>query len=768
MPLLLPNLDDRTWSDLVAEGTSLIPVYGPEWTNQNYSDPGITLVELLGYLAESYIYQTNQISDRERLRFLALVGVAPKPPVPAYAILSFKVADGVPPAALPITLPAGLEFAGLDAFGVSTPYRISQSLTLAQGAVTVLQAEDSSGYRDLTTSWRRRGAVNPFGSAPQPGMEFYIGLTAALPVSEAAQMFFTFGDGHSSFGDRRRLVCELEQRQKRCHPADNPCHKKAPGKPGPGSPPSDQYAAPKHYGVRTVWEYQAEVGGQLQWIALDPSKDEVVDRTRAFTLDGAVTFRVPQPMASAAVGEVAAASYYLRCRFDAGRYDAAPLLKDVALNGIVARQAVPSWSSFTIDVNAVIKYSAEGPPKPNDVTSLRVTLDSQTGRITQLSFGSVDGAPQFRILRFEAPGPKSTGMLALETVFLGFGTGLPHQPVNVPAAPVEASSVELYSLESDTWRRWELVPNFDASTRKDFHAVLDPTTGTIVFGNGERGRVPPPGCEVFAIVQTTRAQAGNLSATLINTLADSLHNRALLYNYPPGTIDGWSKLRDELAGITNDLPAWGGAAAQTIAQAAGGADQLVESSGRAVTLNDYEQLAANTPGTRIARVTAIANMHPDFPCFSAPGMITVIVLPHLPQGQPMPSPGLLQAVSAYLRPRRVIGTRVEAVTPTYLDVAVQATVQSLTGSNRTSLQQAIVTALNSFLDPLIGGPAGTGWPFGRDVYRSEIMKVIDAVPGVDYVASLALLADGGQAQCGNVCVGPITLVAAGTHQITVL
>jgi predicted phage baseplate assembly protein len=161
-------------------------------------------------------------------------------------------------------------------------------------------------------------------------------------------------------------------------------------------------------------------------------------------------------------------------------------------------------------------------------------------------------------------------------------------------------------------------------------------------------------------------------------------------------------------------------------------------------------------------------MHPDFPCFSAPGMITVIVLPYLPHGQPMPSPGLLQAVNAYLRPRRVIGTRVEAVAPTYLDVAVQATVQSLTGSNRTSLQQAIVTALNSFLDPLIGGPAETGWPFGRDVYRSEIMKVIDAVPGVDYVASLALLADGGQAQCGNVCVGPITLVAAGTHQITVL
>ena len=150
--------------------------------------------------------------------------------------------------------------------------------------------------------------------------------------------------------------------------------------------------------------------------------------------------------------------------------------------------------------------------------------------------------------------------------------------------------------------------------------------------------MPPTGCEVFAIVQTTRAQAGNLSANLINTFADSLHNHALLYNYPPGTIDGWSKLRDELAGITNDLPAWGGAAAQTIDQAAGGADQLVESSGRAVTLNDYEQLAENTPGTRIARVTAIANMHPDFPCFSAPGMITVIVLPYCRRASPCRAP----------------------------------------------------------------------------------------------------------------------------------
>jgi hypothetical protein len=98
---------------------------------------------------------------------------------------------------------------------------------------------------------------------------------------------------------------------------------------------------------------------------------------------------------------------------------------------------------------------------------------------------------------------------------------------------------------------------------------------------------------------------------------------------------------------------------------------------------------------------------------------------------------------------------------------VQAEVQALPGVNKTSLQAAVVSALNKFLDPLEGGADGSGWPFGRDVYRSEIMRVIDDVPGVDYVPSLALIGEDGQPQCGNICLGPTWLVAAGKHQITI-
>jgi len=763
MPLLLPNLDDRTWADLAAEATSLIPVYGPQWTDQNYSDPGITLIELCAWIAEMDIYQLNQISDRERLKFLALVGITPKSPIPARAVLSLSLQSGVSP----VTIPDGLEFSGADPFGVATRFRILRSLTLAQGALAAVQMQDSVGYHDLTPQWRRGAAISPFGSAPQPGMAFYLGLTAALPANQPVQLFFVFAGSRTGQEERLRLIRQTQEMMKLCNPSTlNPCRTPC-AKSAPSTSLTDSDRTPAHYGVRTSWQYLASVGGQPQWVTLDPAQNQVLDDTRAFTLDGAVQFTIPAPMAQTSVGAVATPYYYLRCVIEAGSYDAAPSIQNIAFNGVLAEQAVPSTGALTIDPNATIVYAPQGPPIPNTIATLSLAIDPQTGNITSLSFGAgAPDDPQFRILGFTPPSAGKAGTLCIEALFLGFGTGFPYQQVTLPDAPVEASSLRLFSREGGAWKSWELRSDFLASTRRDLHAVLNATTGEIIFGDGEKGRVPPPGCEILATCCETRAQAGNLAAGTITALANSPHNRAILYD-PAAVPDGWTKLNNELAPATNLSAARGGAAAETIDEAAGEADQLVESSGRAVTLGDYERLALATPGTHIARVTAIADMHPDFPCFQAPGMITVIVLPYLPQGSPTPTPGLLRAVAAYLRPRRVIGSRVEVAGPTYLEVAVQATVQSISGSNRATLQQAIVKALNNFLDPLIGGPNGTGWPFGRDVYRAEIMKVIDAVPGVDYITSLALLDDDGQAQCGNVCLGPTWLVEAGTHQITV-
>jgi len=78
MSLPLPDLDDRSFDDLMKEVQSLIPIYNKEWTNFNPSDPGITLLELFAWLSEMVIYRTNQVPEENYQKFLELIGIKPE------------------------------------------------------------------------------------------------------------------------------------------------------------------------------------------------------------------------------------------------------------------------------------------------------------------------------------------------------------------------------------------------------------------------------------------------------------------------------------------------------------------------------------------------------------------------------------------------------------------------------------------------------------------------------------------------------------------
>lgn len=75
MSLPVPNLDNLEFKNLVEEAKSLIPVYAPQWTNFNPSDPGITLVELFAWFCEMISYRVDQVPEENYLSFLKLLGV---------------------------------------------------------------------------------------------------------------------------------------------------------------------------------------------------------------------------------------------------------------------------------------------------------------------------------------------------------------------------------------------------------------------------------------------------------------------------------------------------------------------------------------------------------------------------------------------------------------------------------------------------------------------------------------------------------------------
>src|SRR6185295_7611736 len=79
---------NRTFEQLREELLRRIPVYAPEWTDHNASDPGIALLELFAYLGESLLYRFNQIPETTKVEFLRLLGVRPRPAQPARALLA--------------------------------------------------------------------------------------------------------------------------------------------------------------------------------------------------------------------------------------------------------------------------------------------------------------------------------------------------------------------------------------------------------------------------------------------------------------------------------------------------------------------------------------------------------------------------------------------------------------------------------------------------------------------------------------------------------
>src|SRR5262249_37113144 len=135
----------------------------------------------------------------------------------------------------------------------------------------------------------------------------------------------------------------------------------------------------------------------------------------------------------------------------------------------------------------------------------------------------------------------------------------------------------------------------------------------------------------------------------------------------------------------------------------------------------------------------------------------------------MPTPGVLWAVQQYLDRRRSPGTELHVVAPTYTPVKVSATLQAQAGFDPQALRAAALEALARFFDPLRGGPDGSGWPIGRDVFRSEVMALLATVPGVSCVPGLGLQGEQDcEPRCGNLPVCDDNLIAAGNHIINVL
>ncbi|MGB6742875.1 MAG: hypothetical protein WBE38_04385, partial [Terracidiphilus sp.] len=148
MPLIIPQLDDSTYSEILQEATARIAVHNPEWTNFNDSDPGMTLLQLYSFMTENLLYRANLIPERNRLKFLTLLGLTLTPASAAQGVVTISNERGP---LQTVTLPSNI------------PLTAGQVGFVTQNGLDILPVEMQAYYRQPLSAADQQSAQQTYG-----------------------------------------------------------------------------------------------------------------------------------------------------------------------------------------------------------------------------------------------------------------------------------------------------------------------------------------------------------------------------------------------------------------------------------------------------------------------------------------------------------------------------------------------------------------------------------------------------------------------------
>ncbi len=297
---------------------------------------------------------------------------------------------------------------------------------------------------------------------------------------------------------------------------------------------------------------------------------------------------------------------------------------------------------------------------------------------------------------------------------------------------------------SQVWVRWQERPNLFFSEPGDRHYVIERSRGRIGFGDNRHGRIPPvgPDCIMARYYRAGGGLQSNVGANAINQILAGVLAK----------------------GVTNPRAAEGGADGELATAVLDRGPLLIRNRRQALSIDDYEAIAREaSPAVAVARALPATHSTGRF----APGWVKLVIMPHSQDPKPQPSFQLRRMVHNFVAARMPasIAGQLDVVGPDYLEVGVVAVVAPENIERAGPVQQDVTARLQNFLNPLSGGPDGKGWPFGRDVYLSDVAAIVEAIAGVDYIATLELTL-GGTPHGEVVQVPDDRIVVAGALRVT--
>src|SRR5262249_30066412 len=151
---------------------------------------------------------------------------------------------------------------------------------------------------------------------------------------------------------------------------------------------------------------------------------------------------------------------------------------------------------------------------------------------------------------------------------------------------------------------------------------------------------------------------------------------------------------------------------------------------------DFEMLALRASPT-LARAKCV-------PDRTNRGQISLVLVPKAEtrgeelQRRLLPSNEALRYVKRFLDERKLVGTVLSVVKPRYKALSLRGVLIRRTVGTSDRLRRDIEIKLRRHLHALIGGKGGKGWEFGQPVLKTDLIHVVEEVPGVEGVDTLEI------------------------------
>jgi len=704
MPIEIPKIDDRRYQDLLDEALNRIPVHNPEWTNFNSSDPGVTLIEIFAFMTESLLYRANLIPERNRKKFLQLLGITLTAATSARGIVTFINERGEDKE---IIVGQNTEVSAGE-----VPFRTTRGVGVLpiEGRVYFkrpIKDEDTDAdiveyYRQLYASFQ--------GEKLEEEVDLKLYQTSILDGKSEKSVSLSEDTIDNSFWialltrekekpDQIRskianktlslgIVPSLDENRLVLKPGGQEANKEdaswllyqIPKLPDENKLPNDaNQRTPEYKSLSVVADTDILREPGIVEIAL-PSEEELK------------LWENLEPL-------------------ELGADDFPPTLEDTKLN-----ERLITWIRIKASATAVnVRFSWIG---------INASVVSQKTHVSN--------------------------------EILGSGNGEPDQIFRLSRSPIVPNSVRLFVTNGEVTEEWSEIDDLlsagsEVSTlgtiktqsfkeqfqKKSKVFEVNAESGEIRFGNGIYGARPPLDARISVSYDFGAGIAGNVGV---------------------GAINSGAELTAGLK-VSNPVRTWGGADSENVFDGERQIKSFFRHRERLVTVDDFKTIILRAPGVLIGRLEIIPTFNPDFSPNEpgdAPGVVTVMVIPKYDSRQPeapQPDKLFLDTVCRYIDERRLITTEVFLRGPVYKGIWISVGINVLAEKSPAEVREAVKKTLLAFLAPLdvnfdllseTDDEKTNGWRLRKTVTAKELLAVASRVSGVMFVNEV-ILAEGNQA-----------------------